>query len=174
MIKIISVLPKSQDLDRFKNIHFLIFFTFHFYKKFGWNVWDRLWMRKLNTFFLPFCSDWMNFVALEFTTKREEWVCWLSHSAHRKTLSKTIITTKHCWQNCPIGQILSCRKSDCETWTELYIFSSHDLCNTGSPWSNAVFGEKKVLCVSRYYNTDFEMHHFKESQPYIHLLSLSI
>ena len=53
--------------------------------------------------FVPFFSDWLNFVAQELKPKEKIYLvnklhasCRLSHSAHIKTLRKTITITKRC------------------------------------------------------------------------------
>ena len=53
--------------------------------------------------FVPFFSDWLNFVAQELKPKEKIYLvnklhasCRLSHSAHIKTLRKTIAITKRC------------------------------------------------------------------------------
>ena len=65
--------------------------------------------------FVPFFSDWLNFVAQELKPKEKIYLvnklhasCRLSHSAHIKTLRKTITITKRCRINgdCLVGKVM--------------------------------------------------------------------
>ena len=71
--------------------------------------------------FVPFFSDWLNFVAQELKPKEKIYLvnklhasCRLSHSAHIKTLRKTITITKRCWINGVFldGPVLLCSRYD--------------------------------------------------------------
>ena len=74
--------------------------------------------------FVPFFSDWLNFVAQELKPKEKIYLvnklhasCRLSHSAHIKTLRKTITITKRCRINRvfldgPVLLCVGCIKND--------------------------------------------------------------
>ena len=76
--------------------------------------------------FVPFFSDWLNFVAQELKPKEKIYLvnklhasCRLSHSAHIKTLRKTITITKRCRINEVFldGPVLLCDVNSLTTYT---------------------------------------------------------
>ena len=103
--------------------------------------------------FVPFFSDWLNFVAQELKPKEKIYLvnklhasCRLSHSAHIKTLRKTITIIKRCRINgdCLVGKVTLCYA---KLFTSEYIYLSFAIFHRQRMANTTVMSKKSFLAI---------------------------